>query len=349
MYEIENSGEYIVPERLPPTKPDYSWDKKDNLSFRYEYDYFIPKGIMSQFIVQMYRNIYNHNHVWGRGVILQRENTSAEIVESDDSRIISIKIVGKSKRDFMTIIIEKLDKILSQFEKMKVEKLIPCNCKECKTNDKPHFYQYKDLKYRIERGRDNVECGRSYEMTKVRSLIGEVIDESMHGRNEEENICESQKVERDTVFISYSQKDWKLLERVHEHLNALKNLGIALNVWDDTKIKAGQKWLKEIKRALASAKVAILMVSTNFLGSEFINKKEIPPLLEAAEKEGAAILPLILKPCLFTAHKELSKFQAVNKPSEALSKLSESEQDEILVSLSERIMDLIHPPKKETV
>jgi hypothetical protein len=60
--------------------------------------------------------------------------------------------------------------------------------------------------------------------------------------------------------------------------------------------------------------VALLLVSTDFLASDFIRKGELPPLLKAAENDGASILSLILKPCLFTMNKKLSKFQTINDP-----------------------------------
>lgn len=84
-----------------------------------------------------------------------------------------------------------------------------------------------------------------------------------------------------------------------------------------------------------------MLVSADFMASEFISNNELPPLLKAAENDGAAILPLILKPWLYTKHPKLVEFQAVNDPAKALSKLSDDEQDEILVALAERIMELI--------
>ncbi|MCP4348971.1 MAG: GTPase, partial [Desulfobacterales bacterium] len=175
-YEIDNSGKYIVPERLQSAQPDYSWNKKDNLFLHYKYDVFMPKGILSQFIVQMHRYITNHDHVWKRGVVLEREKTKAEIIETYDARAIHIRIAGKNRRDFMTIITEQFDQINAQYEKMKWEKLIPCNCVECKTEENPYFYEYKDLKRRIEKGRQEVECGISYEKLNVLGLIDDVID-----------------------------------------------------------------------------------------------------------------------------------------------------------------------------
>jgi hypothetical protein len=309
----------------------------------------MPKGIMSQLMVQMHPYISNHNHVWRRGVVIERENSLAEIIETYDARRIKIRISGRNRRDFMTIITEEVDRINSQFEKMKVDKMIPCNCSECKPKDEPYFYMYKDLKRRVEKGRQEVECGRSYQMVNVRSLIDEVINEDLQASGESKSFSQpierpSLKNIRNSVFISYSHDDDpKWLKKVQTHLQALENEGTPVNLWDDTKIKAGMIWRDEIEKGLRTTKVAILLVSTNFLASDFISKDELPPLLKAAEQDGATILPLILKTSRYANHKKLSKFQAVNDPQkEPLSKLTEDEQDDILVRLTDRISELLN-------
>ena len=150
-YEVEDSGEYIVPERLEANQPEYGWKEKENLSIRYDYDLFMPKGIMSQLTVRMNRYIRNHDLVWRRGVVLEREGSIAEIIESYDFRFICIRTAGKNRRDFMTILTEALDGINAQYEKMKVERMIPCNCGECKATKTPFFYKYSDLKRRLDK------------------------------------------------------------------------------------------------------------------------------------------------------------------------------------------------------
>jgi hypothetical protein len=131
---------------------------------------------------------------------------------------------------------------------------------------------------------------------------------------------------RTKAFISYSHKDSRYLTELKIHLGYFTRNG-RIDFWDDTKITPGSKWREEIRAAIESAKVAVLLVSADFLNSEFIAKNELPPLLAAAEHEGATILPVIIRPCAFTST-NLRQFQAVNDPSEPLSKMKKYRREE---------------------
>jgi len=141
--------------------------------------------------------------------------------------------------------------------------------------------------------------------------------------------------DRHSVFISYSHRDQAWLERVSVHLRPLVREH-RLVVWDDTRIAPGTKWKAEIESAIAVARVAVLLVSADYLASDFVASSEIPALLAAAEDEGATILSLILSPSRF-AHTVLSRYQAVNAPSRPLLGMSAAEQEETLVRLTEAI------------
>jgi len=144
---------------------------------------------------------------------------------------------------------------------------------------------------------------------------------------------------KDMIFISYSHKDIEWLERVQEHLKPLEREE-NIKCWADTLIKAGEEWREEISQSLNSSKVAILLISPSFLASDFIMKNELPPLLEVAKTQGTTILSLIIKPSRFKKIKSLSRLQTINDPkNEYLAKLSEGEQDEILVRLSDAVED----------
>src|ERR1044072_399505 len=113
------------------------------------------------------------------------------------------------------------------------------------------------------------------------------------------------------VFISYSHKDKRWLDRLRVHLKQLEDKGV-IDPWDDTRIKTGKKWRDERKRAIVSAKVAVLLISADFLASDFISKNELPPLLAAEQTRGLIILPVIVSPSRFAKTESLSSFQAIN-------------------------------------
>lgn len=138
------------------------------------------------------------------------------------------------------------------------------------------------------------------------------------------------------VFVSYSHADDVWLERLRVHLRPLVRRG-ALDLWDDSRISPGQVWRDEITKALARAHVAILLISADFLASEFVVDNELPPLLQRAAHNGLLILPLIVSPCLFVEHAELSRFQTVNSPDKPLSGMSRTEAESALASLARSV------------
>jgi TIR domain len=98
------------------------------------------------------------------------------------------------------------------------------------------------------------------------------------------------------VFVSYSHHDRKEMVSVVQHLSVLSDKFKAEG-WQDTQIQAGMNWEKEIYDAIDSATVAILLITVNFLNSEFIKNKELPRLLERKRRGEIRIIPLIMKHC----------------------------------------------------
>lgn len=146
-------------------------------------------------------------------------------------------------------------------------------------------------------------------------------------------------VKGNKIFISYSHKDHEYLNRLMVHLKPLEKQGL-IDPWVDTRLLAGDKWKKEIEKALKSAKVGILLVSADFLASDFIINNELPPLLQAAEENGTLIIPVILRPCRFTREKTLREFQAINPPDEPICLLDENQRELVYDTVAQRIEDL---------
>jgi len=141
---------------------------------------------------------------------------------------------------------------------------------------------------------------------------------------------------RTHVFISYSRRDRTWVDRLRVHLKPLERQ-LGLQIWDDSELAAGSRWQDEIAQKLASTKVAVLFISADFLASDFIEKNELPPLLDAAAHDGVVILPVILSASRYLSIPELAVFNAVNSPSRPLIDLSENEQEAVLDRVSRAI------------
>ena len=147
------------------------------------------------------------------------------------------------------------------------------------------------------------------------------------------------------VFISHSRADQKWLKRLLVYLKPLKRKGI-LDIWDDTRIEAGHRWREQVEAALAAAKVAVVLVSADYLASDYVIDQEIPFLLEGARKRGVYSLAVIISPCRFE-RTPLRQFQAVNSPSSPLIGKSKQEQDHILASVAASIGKILASPQPQ--
>lgn len=111
------------------------------------------------------------------------------------------------------------------------------------------------------------------------------------------------------LFISYSHKDETLVSNFISHISPLKNNGI-ISEWYDRKIETGEEFQEDIDNNLENADIVCLMISSNFLSSNAcIKEKDFA--LELRNRKGIRVIPLILSPCAWTIHKELSDRLAI--------------------------------------
>jgi len=175
-YKIRDSEDYIAPELMRRNQPEYDWDGENNLVLRYTYE-FMPKGIITQFIVAMQPWIVKQDWVWREGVILEKDETRAEVIENYGKREIKIRIVGKHRKELMTIVVYEFDRINTFYNRLNFSKLIPCNCQACSGNPQPHFYSFDTLREFVANQQYEIQCQRKpYEMVNVLRLIDDVIE-----------------------------------------------------------------------------------------------------------------------------------------------------------------------------
>jgi GTPase SAR1 family protein len=179
-------GEYFVPHMQPKNKKNYPWrSSENNLQFEYRYDdsQFMPKGILTTFILKRYSDIYENTY-WRHGVLLEYENTRAIVKESYKERKISITLEGPNKKGFLNIIRHTFHDIYEEIGNWSVAEMIPCNCFKCKSQadrDDIKFFDYETVRGFERAGREKIACTKSYQEVLVRTLI----DDTVHENNDD--------------------------------------------------------------------------------------------------------------------------------------------------------------------
>ncbi len=141
------------------------------------------------------------------------------------------------------------------------------------------------------------------------------------------------------VFVSYSHKDAEWLAKLRMFIRPLEDQGM-LRVWDDTDIKPGAVWMDEIRQSLDSARVAVFLITQNFLNSEFIRDKELPVLLKNAQDRGCLIFWIAVSTSTVD-DSAIARFQAANDPSKPLDSLSEPDQNRVLKQIYDRMKQAV--------
>ena len=98
------------------------------------------------------------------------------------------------------------------------------------------------------------------------------------------------------LFVSYSHGDEELRRELEKHLSILRRLGV-ISSWDDRRIGPGEDIHKEINTHLENADIVLLLVSVDFLDSDYCYDVEMQRALERHRQGLARVIPVILRPC----------------------------------------------------
>lgn len=125
------------------------------------------------------------------------------------------------------------------------------------------------------------------------------------------------------AFISYSHNDKAALDRLHVHLKNLTRAG-HIETWYDRDILAGSGLDAEIARELDAADLFLLLVSPDFIASDYCVEREMKRALERHAAGEARVVPIILEECDWKAMGELRQLKAVPTDGKAISEWANS-------------------------
>ncbi len=137
-----------------------------------------------------------------------------------------------------------------------------------------------------------------------------------------------QSLQKIEVFFCYSHQDKKLRDKLDLHLSTLKRR-FSISDWYDGKITPGSEWEREIDIHINRAHIILLLVSQDFIASDFCYEKEMKRALERHAAGEAIVIPILLRSCLWE-ETPLSKLQVLPtgaKPITTWSNLDEAFSD----------------------
>lgn len=112
---------------------------------------------------------------------------------------------------------------------------------------------------------------------------------------EEKGMRSTQEAHPLKIFYCYAHEDKDLRDRIDKHLGTLKRLGHIVG-WYDREIQAGTEWEKEIEAHLSTASIILLLVSADFVNSDYCYGVEMQKALKMHEKSETLVLPILLRP-----------------------------------------------------
>lgn len=110
------------------------------------------------------------------------------------------------------------------------------------------------------------------------------------------------------IFFCYAHEDEQLLNILKMHLKPLQHEGL-IDVWYDRDISAGEEWEQEISKQLSAAQIILLLVSPDFINSDYCYGIEMKRALERHKRGEARVIPVILRPIYWQG--ALGKIQAL--------------------------------------
>jgi hypothetical protein len=149
--------------------------------------------------------------------------------------------------------------------------------------------------------------------------------------------------ERVEVFYSYSHRDEGLREELQKHLSVLRRNGI-IDDWHDRKISPGSEWGSEIDTHLNSAKIILLLVSPDFLASDYCYGIEMKRALERHEAKEACAIPVILRHCDWYGA-PFAKLQALPRDAKPVTAWTDTDEafTDIAKGISRAVGELMNP------
>ena len=306
----DQPGRYLIPELLDKQEPAATSEfvPEQCLNFQYHYP-VLPEGLIPRFIVRTHAMSTGLPR-WRSGVILQFEGCQALVKGDVHERRVWISVTGpvRGQRNLLAIIRNDFERIHGDIKKLQPQAMVPV------PNHPEVAVPYEKLLKFEEKGipEFHEQVGDDILTLSVRELLNGVDVERL--RKRQALLTQAEKAVM--LFISYAHKDEALRAELDAHLKLLQRIGL-VQKWHDRLLKPGEEWRKGIDENLERADIILLLVSADFLASDFCWQDEMERALERHQTGEARVIPVIIRKADWTQAK-FAKLQALPKEGKAV-------------------------------
>jgi internalin A len=311
-FDLEGrEGVYLIPELLDKQQPDVAgeFDPAECLNFQYHYP-VLPEGLLPRFVVRTHV-LSDETPRWRTGVILKLEDDLALVRADAQERRVLINIKGPvaGRRRLLSVIRANFDRMHGGIKNLKPVEIVPLP-------ERPDaFVPYVELLAWEGSGKEEFEkvVGGKIVTLNVQRLLNGVEAEGERARAS--GVRSPRDFERGRaarVFVSYSHRDERQLNELKTHLSPLERLNL-IETWYDRRIVAGEDFGRKINENIDGADIILLLISADFIASEYCYGIEMKRALERHANGEARVVPVIVRDVDWKVIPELSKLTAVPK------------------------------------
>ncbi|HEY0736128.1 MAG TPA: COR domain-containing protein [Herpetosiphonaceae bacterium] len=286
----DDECQYLVPELLDEREPQETeaFDPEQCLNFQYHYS-MLPEGLLPRFIVRTH-HLSEKLSRWRTGIILEFDDNRALVKADMKDKKVLICVSGsrEGRRRLLTLIRVEFDIIHRALQNLQPQEMVPLP-------KRLNIVPYRKLLVMEKKGRKEFPWVFGDEVIDL-----DVANLLEHGVGlgwdlAKERIMDG-KTEAVRVFYSYSHKDEQLRNDLETHLKLLHRQGL-IESWKDRQIEAGEEWKDKIDENLERADIILLLISADFIASDYCYEKEMKRALQKHQDGSARVIPVILRTC----------------------------------------------------
>ncbi|MGA9998275.1 MAG: COR domain-containing protein, partial [Pyrinomonadaceae bacterium] len=286
----DNDTHYLIPELLDKQEPDEAMGFKPEECLNFQYHYpVLTEGLLPRFIVRTHALSEGEKYKrWRTGVILEFEGCRALVKADVQDKKVFINIHGpaQSRRRLLAIIRSDFERIHRYIRNLQPMEMIPLP-------DYPDTVMpYQELLV-LEQNKIRTfpkVVGNKIVELDVNGLLNGVDLEGT--RKRDKSVSEQRRDVR--LFYSYSHKDESLRNELEAHLKILQRQRW-IDAWHDRKIGAGDEWKQKIDENLERADIILLLISADFIASDYCYEEEMKLALRRYDKGEARVIPVIVR------------------------------------------------------